>query len=72
MYIAGRNGIGECYAREWLSALASAGYLDYDPPSGRFTLRVIEGEHFFLTSARSLVLSAVAEDLRPYLGRERP
>jgi len=40
--------------------------------SGRFTLRVIEGEHFFLTSARSLVLSAVAEDLRPYLGRERP
>jgi SAM-dependent methyltransferase len=35
---ADRNGIGERYAGEWLGALASAGYLDYDPPSGRFTL----------------------------------
>ena len=35
---AARTGIGERYAREWLSALASAGYLDYDPSSGRFNL----------------------------------
>ena len=43
-----------------------------DQSSVRFTSRVIEGERFFLTRARSLVLRAVGEDLRPYLGRERP
>jgi SAM-dependent methyltransferase len=30
--------INERYAREWLSALASAGYLEYDPSNGHFTL----------------------------------
>jgi 2-polyprenyl-3-methyl-5-hydroxy-6-metoxy-1,4-benzoquinol methylase len=30
--------VQERYTREWLSALAAAGYLDYDPPSERFTL----------------------------------
>ena len=36
--LAARAGINERYAREWLSALASAGYLEYDPQSKRFTL----------------------------------
>jgi 2-polyprenyl-3-methyl-5-hydroxy-6-metoxy-1,4-benzoquinol methylase len=36
--LAERAGINERYAREWLSAMASAGYLEYDPASRRFTL----------------------------------
>ena len=31
-------GINERYAREWLSAMACAGYLEYDAASARFTL----------------------------------
>ena len=30
--------VNERYAREWLSAMASAGYLEYDPATRRFTL----------------------------------
>ena len=33
-----RAAINERYAREWLSALAAAGYLSYEPSSGLFTL----------------------------------
>src|SRR5947207_9224002 len=36
--LAQRARINERYAREWLSAMASAGYLEYDPASSRFTL----------------------------------
>jgi SAM-dependent methyltransferase len=36
--LAARAGINERYAREWLSALAAAGYLTYEPSSGTFTL----------------------------------
>ena len=36
--LATRAGVNERYAREWLSAMASAGYLAYEPASGRFTL----------------------------------
>jgi SAM-dependent methyltransferase len=36
--LAERAGIKERYAREWLSALAAAGYLEYDSSSGRFIL----------------------------------
>jgi 2-polyprenyl-3-methyl-5-hydroxy-6-metoxy-1,4-benzoquinol methylase len=36
--LAERARINERYAREWLSAMASAGYLEYDPASRRFTL----------------------------------
>jgi 2-polyprenyl-3-methyl-5-hydroxy-6-metoxy-1,4-benzoquinol methylase len=35
---AARTGINERYAREWLGGMASAGYLEYDPASRRFTL----------------------------------
>jgi 2-polyprenyl-3-methyl-5-hydroxy-6-metoxy-1,4-benzoquinol methylase len=33
-----RAGINERYAREWLGGMASAGYLEYEPASRRFTL----------------------------------
>jgi len=36
--LAERARINERYAREWLGAMASAGYLEYDPASRRFTL----------------------------------
>jgi len=36
--LAERAGIDARYAREWLSALASAGYLEYDPETERFVL----------------------------------
>jgi 2-polyprenyl-3-methyl-5-hydroxy-6-metoxy-1,4-benzoquinol methylase len=36
--LATRTGTNERYVREWLSVLSSAGYLEYDPTSKRFTL----------------------------------
>lgn len=36
--LADRVGISERYAREWLGAMASAGYLEYDSANHRFTL----------------------------------
>jgi SAM-dependent methyltransferase len=36
--LATRAGIHERYAREWLGGMASAGYLEYEPVSRRFTL----------------------------------
>jgi 2-polyprenyl-3-methyl-5-hydroxy-6-metoxy-1,4-benzoquinol methylase len=36
--LAQRTGVQERYAREWLSSMAAAGYLTYDPSSRRFTL----------------------------------
>jgi 2-polyprenyl-3-methyl-5-hydroxy-6-metoxy-1,4-benzoquinol methylase len=36
--LAARTGTQERYVREWLGAMANAGYLEYDPSSGRYTL----------------------------------
>ena len=36
--LATRAGVNERYAREWLGGMASAGYLEYDPASHRFSL----------------------------------
>src|SRR5215472_4832603 len=36
--LAERAHVNERYTREWLGAMASAGYLEYDPASRRFTL----------------------------------
>jgi len=36
--LAERAHVNERYAREWLSEMACAGYLEYDPGSARFTL----------------------------------
>ena len=36
--LAQRSGINQRYAQEWLNGMFCAGYLEYDPGSGRFTL----------------------------------
>jgi DNA-binding IclR family transcriptional regulator len=36
--LAQRTGTAERYIREWLSARAAGGYVEYDPGSGRCTL----------------------------------
>jgi hypothetical protein len=36
--LATRAQVNERYTREWLGAMASAGYVEYDPASKRFTL----------------------------------
>jgi 2-polyprenyl-3-methyl-5-hydroxy-6-metoxy-1,4-benzoquinol methylase len=36
--LAGRTGLQERYLREWLAGMAAAGYLSYDPPSGRYAM----------------------------------
>ena len=36
--LAARTGLNERYLREWLRGVAVAGYLDYDPAAGTFTL----------------------------------
>src|SRR5216684_8704484 len=36
--LAARADINERYAREWLGAMASAGYIEYDPVGQSFTL----------------------------------
>jgi SAM-dependent methyltransferase len=36
--LAARAQVNERYTREWLGAMASAGYIEYDPASKRFTL----------------------------------
>ncbi len=37
--LAGRSGAAERYVREWLNAQAAGGFVEYDPTSGRYTLR---------------------------------
>jgi hypothetical protein len=36
--LATRTGTHERYVREWLGAMANAGYLEYDPATSRYTL----------------------------------
>src|SRR5262249_20499870 len=36
--LAARTGTAERYVREWLGAQAAAGYVSYDPKSGRYEL----------------------------------
>jgi 2-polyprenyl-3-methyl-5-hydroxy-6-metoxy-1,4-benzoquinol methylase len=36
--LADRTGLQERYLREWLAGMAAAGYLTYDPPSGRYAI----------------------------------
>jgi SAM-dependent methyltransferase len=36
--LAGRTSTHERYVREWLAAMANAGYLEYDPPTRQYTL----------------------------------
>src|SRR5262249_6212339 len=75
--LAGRTGINERYAREWLGGMSTAGYLEYDPGARRFALPaehtpVLAQEHgpvFFGGAMQELlgvlpVLPAVIESFR--------
>jgi 2-polyprenyl-3-methyl-5-hydroxy-6-metoxy-1,4-benzoquinol methylase len=75
--LAARTGINERYAREWLGGMASAGYLEYDPTTRRFTLPLEhapalaqEGGPFFFGGIHQMiptlagVLDQVAESFR--------
>jgi SAM-dependent methyltransferase len=64
--LAERAHIDERYAREWLSEMASAGYLAYDPTSQRFTLPLEhvpvlaeEGGPFFLGGAHQMLMAEI-------------
>jgi 2-polyprenyl-3-methyl-5-hydroxy-6-metoxy-1,4-benzoquinol methylase len=56
--LAERAGVGERYARDWLNALATRGYLEYDPGAERYSMPpehapalAQEGGPFFLGGA---------------------
>lgn len=57
-----KAGASERYVREWLSAQAAAGYVDYDPATSRFSLNpeqqavfVREGEPTFMAGGMEVV-----------------
>ena len=61
---AGRAGINERYAREWLGGMVTAGYLTHDPETGRFALPAEhapalaeEGGPFFFGGAYQMLLA---------------
>ena len=64
--LAERAQINERYAREWLSEMTSAGYLEHDPASQRFTLPpehvpvlAQEGGPFFLAGAYQMLMAQI-------------
>ncbi len=64
--LATRTGLNERYVREWLSAMASAGYVEYNPVNGRFTLPpehipvlAQEGGPFFFGGIHQMLLGMV-------------
>ena len=64
--LAERAHVNERYVREWLSEMASAGYLTHDPASQRFTLPpehipvlAQEGGPFFLGGAYQLLMAQI-------------
>ncbi len=66
--LAERTHINERYAREWLSEMASADYLAYDPVSQRFTLPpehapilAQEDGPFFLGGAYQLMMAEIGQ-----------
>src|SRR5437870_2484716 len=65
--LADRAGIDERYAREWLRAMASAGYLGYDAGSERFTLPR-EQALAFATEASPVFVGGVYQMLPEVLG----
>lgn len=64
--LAERAHVNERYAREWLGEMASAGYLEYDPESQRFTLPpehaavlAQEGGPFFFGGAYQMLMAQI-------------
>jgi hypothetical protein len=58
--LAQRTGTAERYFREWLSARAAGGYVEYDPGSGRCTLPPDQG----VAGQPRLSAAATARSLR--------
>lgn len=64
--LAARTGTVERYTREWLGGMATAGYVDYDPLTKRFTLPAEhapilaqEGGPFFLGGTHHMLLGMI-------------
>jgi SAM-dependent methyltransferase len=67
--LARRAGVTERYVREWLSAMAAAGYVSYDPPSRRFSLTPAqaalfaeEGTPFYLPPFADLLMGVYNDE----------
>jgi SAM-dependent methyltransferase len=65
--LAARTGIVERYAREWLSGMATASYIEYDPASRRFTLPP-EHAPVLAKEAGPLFMGAEYQQLQGLLG----
>lgn len=66
--LATRTGMNERYAREWLSGMAAASYVEYDPASGRFMLPsehaptlAQESGPFFMGGFYQMMLATLAQ-----------
>src|SRR5262245_26652692 len=66
--LAARAGVSERYAREWLGGMACAGYVAYDPGTGRFALPrehapvlAEEGGPFFMGGGYQLMSAEVGQ-----------
>ena len=75
--LAGRTGVGERYAAEWLPGVAAAGYVEYDAATGEYALSEAQATVFaddrspvFLTGLYQ-VISAVYADLPALAARWR-
>ena len=67
--LAGKTGTDERYVREWLSAQAASGYVDYDAATGRFVLPdeqalvlATETGPAFLPAAYQVIASTVIDE----------
>jgi SAM-dependent methyltransferase len=67
--LARRTATDERYVREWLCAQAASGYVEYDPPSGKFTLPdehalllAVETGPAYLPAAYQVIASTVIDE----------
>jgi SAM-dependent methyltransferase len=66
--LARRTGTDERYVREWLAGQAAAGYIEYDPASGRYTLSpeqelvfAVEGSPMFVPGAFEILMAVFGD-----------
>jgi 2-polyprenyl-3-methyl-5-hydroxy-6-metoxy-1,4-benzoquinol methylase len=64
--LAARAGVRERYAREWLGAMVTGGFLDHDPATGEYSLPA--GHAPFLTGETAANLAPMASMLRAFGG----
>src|SRR5688572_21449256 len=67
--LAAKTGAAERYVREWLSAQAAGGYVEFDAASGKFTLPdeqalalAVENSPAFIPGAYQIVASTVLDE----------